>query len=928
MLDLIQGYIEKEIQESVDENSSGQRYGYLTNSDGSHTFPFIDNLFFYNIIGVEKDVDFFDSFFLKKNDYQKFLIQKSQRPYLDVYAAFQPFNEAFKALYPFLELAAKVLTPDAVILNLWDRNGWTTALLKSVFPTCRILTIWEGNKDVLGYQGYYHWFGNDPKIDVLFCKKDQQIPLRDHCIDLVIGMDAFHRYEQQLLLNELDRISKANGSFIFPHVHLTNSEPEPFFDRGCIQKHGRDYQSELDDLPQRKGYIFSEPDLFRLQQGEVSQLLIQSDPNTSDYNGLIAILSEKWRNHFTLARLSFSSGNEKLRLLLNPLYRIDLGLRIAYIDLENVEIKKLLDRHPIYLKQVDSKIKLSELQSKILLLAGEGYSIDAISVKVGIDQEKILQECSSLEHSGIVHLLPLDTKSLQFQTFIGQQKLITSRTSLKTFWEFNSTIYSEKTYLIDVFGNEFTYGETAEVVSQLAKKFQSIETLQSGDKIAILSSLNIESVILFWAATIQGITVVPLNQTISEMQLDNVLNELNIKMFFVSSEEFQRVKKVYDGSIIVFDSDVSEDTGNDNICFSEWMNEISHEELTVFEPAPDDAAVILHTSGSTGKPQGIVMTHSNLIKSGYHMSQHFGWKSEDVFIALGGLEYMSGLRNATTCALLSGTSVLIPSEHDLKNIFSFFELVDNYKPTIIAGNPAFFSLMIRAKKEEMNVNSLRLILCTGNNLSKSLRDDFYKKFNLPIHNYYGLTETCGICIAQDPTRSNVHSDDIGLPVGCLVRVAEADSNGEGLLQVWSSNLAGAQNSAKIDWFNTGDRAHVDKNGNICLTGRSKEIIKTKSEQIIPLSALEEVLQPIDEVIDVVAHISRKNGFEKLVLFLQLKAGTDLNELKERIKMEIKTSLTTEAMQIILFHLEDFPYENGKINKEKLLNETLKNQQSL
>jgi hypothetical protein len=102
--------------------------------------PTIDNLYFYN----EKDVilnreiedkqNAIVAILKNKNQYELFLKQKIRRPNYDIYACFHPFNEATKAVYPFLKKLQSQVKKDDVILNLWDRSGWLTTLLLGLFP--------------------------------------------------------------------------------------------------------------------------------------------------------------------------------------------------------------------------------------------------------------------------------------------------------------------------------------------------------------------------------------------------------------------------------------------------------------------------------------------------------------------------------------------------------------------------------------------------------------------------------------------------------------------------------------------------------------------------------------------------------------------------------------------------------------------------
>ena len=68
---------------------------------------------------------------------------------------------------------------------------------------------------------------NQPNISILFCDLNKPLPLNNESIAFSCGYDNF---DQSLLLHELFRVVKEDGAILFPHVHLTNSEPNPFFE--------------------------------------------------------------------------------------------------------------------------------------------------------------------------------------------------------------------------------------------------------------------------------------------------------------------------------------------------------------------------------------------------------------------------------------------------------------------------------------------------------------------------------------------------------------------------------------------------------------------------------------------------------------------------------------------------------------------------
>lgn len=931
--------------DNTEKNVLGLKHEQLT--------PKVNNLLFPNEIDIfpgdifNEKVQSIKSTLKPTEEYELFLKQKGRRPFYDIYACFQPFNEATKALYPFLKELQSVVKKGDTILNLWDRTGWLTNLLAGLFPEQTILTTWEGNKDVLGYNGYNFWTKNKDNIKVMFCDINKPLPLVNNSIAFSIGMDVLHRFDQFTLLNELDRVVVDSGAILFPHVHLSNSEPSPFFERGGKQMHGLEYQQAFDHLfkdSNRAGFVFSEPKLFELNDIIKSNYIkIKSTPNTNDYNGLLAILPENWTNkELTFYSMKDNPDLENSRVIVNLLLKIDLNHQLITIDREYLEstVGHLLDRHPVYEERIKNlnNYKLSELESKIIYLAQLSLSVKEISNRLNTDTTEVICQLFKLENDGLLQVLPISSDAVRLQNCIMTQKYIVDekQQNIQCLWDTAVKLFPENIALIsEQDESEFSYEDCNEVVNSIIGALQN-NGLKPGDKIIISNKQHIEAVLLFWACMKMGIIVVPISDQLPSDVVKHIIKISEAKYCF-TNKEFNKINKASLEALNVVCFDSEEEDGPEEIEFSEW---IENNEAEV-QPLPDldhaCEAVILFTSGSTGTPKGVQLSHGNLFRSGAQITESFHWTKSDRYFALGGLESMSGLRNSAIAALHCGASVYLPRENTSNNLFSITESIELSEATLMGSNPTLLrQLTIFKEKVGNQLKNIRTLICTGNKLSTDLRVSFQELYNIPIYNYYGLSETTGICITQDVNNIDTSTDNIGEPINCIAQIVDENDQlvpigNQGELRIFSDNLMQGylNNNQKTNlvirngWFYTEDLARYTHNSNIQLLGRKRNIVKTATETLVYLDEIQEYLQNSEFVEDNSVCAYEENDSEKIAAFVCLKEQHISN--KEFIKKDIRSAIIKDLgkdkvpNQILM--IDKLPYsDNGKLLKNELLNE--------
>lgn len=389
-----------------------------------HGFPlFTEARFHAGQVSREALTDLERALFATPTVYEAYRRQKDERNLWEAYAAFQPFNESSRAAAPLLPTLAAHLRPGDVILDVWGRTGWSGEWLAGLFPDHRVISLWEGDSSVLGYRGFHYWLGQGrraPNLDILFVPPNRPLPFRDGAFGVIYALDCLHRYDVYPFAGECLRAARPDAALLFAHLHLSNSEPDPFFQRGCRQIHGADYRAWLDGLLDgdgREGWVFSEADLFAMQPGD----RLTDAPDTPHYNGAV-LIADPARTLVEMPPPPPLAPDS--RLLVNPLLRLRPARGDLVVDraLHAGEVARLLERHPVYDQRLPTgPLALTETDWVVLGLAITGRPLSRIAEALGIPPETLAPRVDRLTRAEVLRPVALSAAAHDLQRFHANQ---------------------------------------------------------------------------------------------------------------------------------------------------------------------------------------------------------------------------------------------------------------------------------------------------------------------------------------------------------------------------------------------------------------------------------------------------------------------------------------------------------------------------
>jgi acyl-CoA synthetase (AMP-forming)/AMP-acid ligase II len=293
---------------------------------------------------------------------------------------------------------------------------------------------------------------------------------------------------------------------------------------------------------------------------------------------------------------------------------------------------------------------------------------------------------------------------------------------------------------------------------------------------------------------------------------------------------------------------------------------------------PDELRWIYYTSGTTSAPKGARHTDGTLIAGGLGMAWALDMQPTDVgsiafpYAHIGGPDYL-------VTVLAAGFPALLVEQFALPDSLPAYR---RNGVTMAGGSTVFYTAFLNEQRKqpkgEKVLPTLRILSGGGAPKPPELYFEVREELGCQLTHGYGMTEAPAITLGQptDTEEQLAYSD--GPPVrGLEVQVAE---NGEMLLRgpmICKGYTSPELTAASFDeegWLHTGDLGHVREDGHVVLTGRLKDLIIRKGENI-SAKEVEDLLYQHPAVGDVaVIGLPDRERGELVCAVVELAAGAE------------------------------------------------------
>lgn len=357
----------------------------------------------------------------------------------------------------------------------------------------------------------------------------------------------------------------------------------------------------------------------------------------------------------------------------------------------------------------------------------------------------------------------------------------------------------------------------------------------------------------------------------------------------------------------------------------------SSPELDSTPMSPDDMAFWIYTSGTTGKPKAAVHLQHDLIISDLHLRENFKVQPGEKILCTSKFFFayplahgmFAGLRCGATLILFDGwptperTGTLVET-HRPDLLFSVPTLYQKLLDDGVAGSPAF--------------RTIRCCVSAGEQLPKTLYNDWQQLTGKPIYEGIGTTETLALYIVNSPEAHRAGASGRVVPWAEVRLINEIgdpintpDTPGVAWLRMpsvcdryWNRQDMTRQAFNGV-WYRTGDIFSFDAEGWWYHQGRADHMLKISGQWVSP-SEIEYCALSVPSISEAaVVEAPRNDGPSRLVLFLRPQhAGVDeqtmIQQVREALHNQLAHFKCPQDMRII----DEVPRTaTGKIQKYKL-----------
>ncbi|MEG0370696.1 MAG: AMP-binding protein [Clostridium sp.] len=504
----------------------------------------------------------------------------------------------------------------------------------------------------------------------------------------------------------------------------------------------------------------------------------------------------------------------------------------------------------------------------------------------------------------------------------------------------------------------YRFKDIMDYVLKLSNKLKEFNILK-GDRVAIIGPNS-----PWWITSLYSIleidaTSVLIDASLPEDEINRLINKSDVSAIFINEEIYKKIDKLDIQDIPVFSLNEEFDT----------LNNVIGRSIT--KDPDEDVFAIIYSSGTTSTAKGVMITHKSILNSAFICMDKYNTGYRKRVLNIMPPFHIAGLTFFVACFLLGCETYIIEKPSPLKLSGAFLD----YKPTSFGAVPKVYEVFIEkidgklaAKGKAVRGVMMGLIKASayirrrfniniGRKLFKSINKqafggniqeffcgaamiqkdtaEFYFGFGAEFYSMYGLTETNIPVTSTLPGEYAPGTNGKTVSDGMDIRIGDKDESGIGEILIKTPNIMkGYFRDEEITcsafnedgYFKTGDLGHLDSNGKLIITGRSKEIILLQTGKKVAPIDIEALYKDVKDVKDIACcGIGIKDkGYDEIHIFV---VASNNNEEEIEKHLREKGALLPSHYRADSIHfVDEIPATSlGKVKRHLLKNIVIDNE---
>ncbi len=392
--------------------------------------------------------------------------------------------------------------------------------------------------------------------------------------------------------------------------------------------------------------------------------------------------------------------------------------------------------------------------------------------------------------------------------------------------------------------DRYSYADVVSLTDRIAAGLEA-RGLRRGDRVGILMENVPHWVFALLGILRMGGVVVPLATALPETALKNVAQHAGCRLVFTDAQNEEKARSLAPEVVV--------------LPCEKFVNE-SPAPSPYRSPDDRETALIVYTSGTTGDPKGVQLTALGLGHEIRGVAESMALSADHRILSVLPFSHVLPLVANGLGALCIGASVTFLSSISPQRIVEAFH---KHRITFFVCVPQFFYALHKRIFSQVGAQSpavrtifgllfrlagklprpdqrrklfgkihrtigpdLRLLASGGSRFDPAVAEDL-SRLGYTMLQAYGLTETSAAATVT-PAGANAIGT-VGKPIrGASIRIDSPDSKGVGEVcirgPIVMKGYYQKEDLAPNSWFHSGDLGFLRPDGNLVITGRSKDVI--------------------------------------------------------------------------------------------------------